>query len=53
MSSVRDQVLRRKPVQQMSEETGADSDSGELKRTIGLLPLSAIGIGGTIGTRRL
>lgn len=50
MSSVREQVLRRKPVQQMSDETGADGGSGELKRTIGLLPLSAIGIGGTIGT---
>ncbi len=50
MSSVREQVLRRKPVQAMSDETGADGGQGDLKRTIGLLPLSAIGIGGTIGT---
>lgn len=45
MSSLREQVLRLKPVQPPS-----DGGDGDLKRTIGLLPLSAIGIGGTIGT---
>ncbi|MDN5767483.1 MAG: amino acid permease [Humibacillus sp.] len=45
MSSVREQVLRRKPV-----EPTPDEAHGGLKRTIGLIPLSAIGIGGTIGT---
>jgi APA family basic amino acid/polyamine antiporter len=34
----------------MAAETGADSGRSELKRTIGLWSLSAIGIGGTIGT---
>ncbi len=34
----------------MAAETGADTGRSELKRTIGLWSLSAIGIGGTIGT---
>jgi basic amino acid/polyamine antiporter, APA family len=50
MASLREQILRRKPVTEMAVETGADTERSELKRTIGLLPLSAIGIGGTIGT---
>jgi basic amino acid/polyamine antiporter, APA family len=50
MASLREQILRRKPVPEMALETGADVGSSELKRTIGLWPLSAIGIGGTIGT---
>ena len=50
MASLREQILRRKPVTEMAAETGADIGRSELKRTIGLLPLSAIGIGGTIGT---
>jgi basic amino acid/polyamine antiporter, APA family len=50
MATLREQVLRRKPVKEMSVETGADTDRSELERTIGLWPLSAIGIGGTIGT---
>jgi len=50
MASLREQLFRRKPVTEMAAETGADIGSSELKRTIGLLPLSAIGIGGTIGT---
>jgi APA family basic amino acid/polyamine antiporter len=48
--SLRDQVLRRKPVRVMSEETGADSDSGELVRSIGLFQLTLFGVGATIGT---
>ena len=50
MATLREQITRRKPVKEMSAETGADTDQSELKRTIGLWPLSAIGIGGTIGT---
>ena len=50
MASLSEQVLRRKPVQEMAAETGADTGRSELKRTIGLWSLSAIGIGGTIGT---
>jgi APA family basic amino acid/polyamine antiporter len=50
MATVKEQVLRRKPVQAMTAETGADSDGGELARTIGLFQLSLFGIGATIGT---
>ena len=46
MASLREQILRRKPVTEMAAETGADTGRSELERTIGLLPLSAIGIGG-------
>jgi APA family basic amino acid/polyamine antiporter len=34
----------------MAEETGADTEGGELKRTITLFQLSLFGIGATIGT---
>jgi basic amino acid/polyamine antiporter, APA family len=50
VATLKEQVLRRKPVQEMEHETGADTGRSELKRTIGLWSLSAIGIGGTIGT---
>jgi basic amino acid/polyamine antiporter, APA family len=50
VASLGEQVLRRKPVHEMAAETGADTGRSELKRTIGLWSLSAIGIGGTIGT---
>ena len=50
MASVQEQFLRRKPVTAMSAETGADSEGGELKRTISLFQLSLFGIGATIGT---
>jgi basic amino acid/polyamine antiporter, APA family len=50
MASLRQQVLRRKPVKAMAEETGADTEGGELARTIGLFQLSLFGIGATIGT---
>lgn len=43
-------VLRRKPVRAMTAETGADTESGELKRTIGLFQLTLFGVGATIGT---
>jgi amino acid transporter len=45
-----DQMLRRKPVRVMSEETGADTGEGELKRSIGLFQLTLFGVGATIGT---
>jgi APA family basic amino acid/polyamine antiporter len=50
MASLRDQILRRKPVTAMAEETGADVEGGELARTISLFQLSLFGIGATIGT---
>jgi amino acid transporter len=50
MVALREQILRRKPVSAMTEETGADSEGGELDRSIGLVQLTAFGIGATIGT---
>jgi len=50
MASLRDQLLRRKPVVAMTEETGADTGEGELARSFGLFQLSLFGIGATIGT---
>ena len=48
--SLREQILRRKPVTAMTAETGTDTGEGELKRSIGLFQLSMFGIGATIGT---
>jgi APA family basic amino acid/polyamine antiporter len=50
MASLKEQALRRKPVGVMAEETGADADAGELKRSIGLFQLTLFGVGATIGT---
>jgi len=50
MASLLQQVLRRKPVTEMAEETGTDTGKSELARTIGLFQLSMFGIGATIGT---
>jgi amino acid transporter len=50
MASVRESILRRKPVRELTAETGADTEGGELPRSIGLFSLSAFGIGATIGT---
>jgi basic amino acid/polyamine antiporter, APA family len=50
MASLREQILRRKPVTAMTEETGADTEGGELSRSISLFQLSLFGIGATIGT---
>ena len=44
------QFSRRKPVTVMTEETGTDTDGGELKRSIGLFQLTLFGVGATIGT---
>jgi basic amino acid/polyamine antiporter, APA family len=48
--SLWEQIWRRKPVTVMTEETGTDTEGGELKRTIGLFQLSLFGIGATVGT---
>jgi amino acid transporter len=50
MASLREQLFRRKPVTEMSQETGADAGKSELERSIGLWELAAFGIGATIGT---
>jgi amino acid transporter len=50
MASLTRQILRRKPVTAMTEETGTDTEGGELKRTISLFQLSLFGVGATIGT---
>ena len=48
--SLREKMLRRKPVGVMADETGADTGEGELKRSIGLFQLTLFGVGATIGT---
>lgn len=48
--SLREKMLRRKPVGVMTDETGADREGGELARTIGLFQLTLFGVGATIGT---
>ena len=54
MASLKEQVLRRKPVGVMTEETGTDAHGGEgegeLSRSIGLFQLTLFGVGATIGT---
>ena len=50
MAPLTQQLFRRKPVPEMTAETGADSNSSELVRSIGLFQLSMFGIGATIGT---
>ena len=50
MASLAQQVLRRKPVREMEDETGADTGQSELKRSIGLFQLTMFGVGATIGT---
>jgi APA family basic amino acid/polyamine antiporter len=49
-TSLREKLLRRKPVGVMADETGADTGKGELARTIGLFQLTLFGIGATVGT---
>jgi basic amino acid/polyamine antiporter, APA family len=51
MASLLQQAFRRKPVDVMAAETGVDGHGGgQLARTIGLFPLTMIGVGATIGT---
>jgi basic amino acid/polyamine antiporter, APA family len=45
-----EQIWRRKPVAVMTDETGTDTEGGELARSIGLFQLSLFGIGATVGT---
>jgi APA family basic amino acid/polyamine antiporter len=40
----------KKPVSEYVAETGADTDGGELKRSISLSELIALGVGATVGT---
>jgi len=44
------ELFRRKPVPEMSEESGSDTGQSELSRSIGLFQLSMFGVGATIGT---
>jgi len=44
------QLFRRKPVPEMSAESGTDSGQSELARSIGLFQLTMFGVGATIGT---
>jgi len=50
MATLRQQLLRRKPVVEMEEETGSETGQSELARTIGLFQLTLFGVGATIGT---
>jgi len=50
MATLREQLLRRKPVLVMEEETGSETGGSELARTIGLFQLTLFGVGATIGT---
>src|SRR4051812_12115800 len=50
MASLAQQLFRKKPVTEMSAESGTDSGTSELERSIGLFQLSMFGIGATIGT---
>jgi basic amino acid/polyamine antiporter, APA family len=51
MAPMLQQAFRRKPVDVMAADTGVDGHGGgQLARTIGLFPLTMIGVGATIGT---
>lgn len=51
MATLMQQAFRRKPVEAMAAESGADGGGGgQLSRSIGLFQLSMIGVGSTIGT---
>ena len=50
MSSLSQQLFRRKPVVEMEDETGSETGKSELTRSIGLFQLSMFGVGATIGT---
>jgi APA family basic amino acid/polyamine antiporter len=49
-NNVRQQLLRKKPVDAFVSETRADAEGGELRRSIGLFHLTMFGVGATIGT---
>jgi len=48
--SVKTALFRRKPISAYVAETGATTEGGELKRTIGVFQLTMFGVGATIGT---
>jgi len=50
VSSVLNDMFRRKPVTQMEAESGSETGDSELSRSIGLIGLTCLGIGCTIGT---
>ena len=50
MAMTAKELFRRKPVPEMSQESGSDTGQSELVRSIGLFQLSMFGIGATIGT---
>lgn len=43
-------LLRRKSVDQLKAETGTDTGGGELSRSMGIVRLTMIGVGATVGT---
>ncbi|MEJ3655455.1 amino acid permease [Actinomycetes bacterium KLBMP 9759] len=47
---LRTALMRRKPVAAFVAETGAKSDGGELRRSMGVFQLTMLGVGATIGT---
>ncbi len=50
MAVTRAELLRRKPVTQMEDETGGETGASELSRSIGVFQLTMFGVGATIGT---
>lgn len=50
MAPLMQTVLRRKPVGDMEAESGSETGQSELSRSIGLIPLTCLGVGATIGT---
>ena len=50
MADVTSALLRRKPVRAFVTETGAETDGGELRRSVTLTELTALGVGATVGT---
>jgi len=43
-------ILRRKSIATLKAETGADTEGGELRRSMGLVRLTTLGVGSTVGT---
>ncbi|GAA2789009.1 amino acid permease [Saccharopolyspora taberi] len=43
-------LLRRKPISTLHAETGTDTGGGELRRSMGVVRLTMIGVGSTVGT---
>lgn len=48
--SLGQQLLRRKSIATLKAETGADTEGGELRRPMGLVRLTTLGVGSTVGT---